>query len=148
MKSTIKGALAAFSISALGAFALMSTSPASAAVLTVWQRDCFVSGSGTVCPIQGGTATQKVSMVYYDFVSTGVNKTIIGEYYRLTYDGTMRSSSTSGVYSAGFHELSNNVTDLNVNASVWDYISVDVIGDAGSGMNVLTNIYGMALVTP
>ncbi len=146
MKSTFKGALAAFSISALGAFTLMSASPASAGALTVWGRACFASGGGTICPFQGGTATTQVSTVYYDFVSTGTNKFISSEFYRLSYNGTLRSSSTSGRYNAGYHETSNNVSDLNANANVWDYVYGAVVGEAGTGLNVVTNIYGMGLL--
>jgi hypothetical protein len=146
MKSTIKGALVAFAVSALGAFTLMSASPASAGALTVWGRTCWASGGGTICPFQGGTTTAQVYTVYYDFVSTGTNKLIISEFYRLSYNGTLRSSSTNGRYDAGFHETVNNVANLNATASIWDYVYAAVVGEAGSGMNVASNIHGMGLL--
>ena len=148
MKSVVKGALAAFSISALGAFTLVQASPASAGAVTVWGRTCVASGDGTICAFQGGSATAQPSMAYYDFVSSGANKLISSEFYRLSWNGTLRSASTNARYNAGFHETSLNLTGMNANASVWDYVYASVVGEAGSGMNNPANIYGMAVWNP
>jgi hypothetical protein len=148
MKSTFRVALTAFSISALAAFSVIYARPAAAGIVTVVGKNCMVSGGGTICGFVGGSTTSQGSMIYYDFVSTGSNKLIISEYYRLNPNGTLRSASTNARYNAGYHETSLNITGMNANSNAWDYVYAAIVGEAGSGLTTLSNIYGMTYLAP
>ena len=148
MKSTFRVALTAFSISALAAFSVVHARPATAAVVNVLGKTCTASGDGTICAFSGGTPTAQGGAMYFDFVSTGANKLVVSECYRLSYSGTLRTTNTAARYDAGFHETKLLINGMNANASVWDYVYGAVVGEVGSGLNIVSNIYGMAFVSP
>ena len=150
MKAIYKQALTAFCMSAVAGFIAVGARTAWAYTVFTYPGDnCALSGSGAVCQIVGGTAinTPGLSIVYFDFNVIGNHKFIVNEIYRITPNDTQTSISIPQYLDAGFHEIAIPCTSLNANRSIWDYYSADVLGEAGSGPQVLSNIYGIGVKT-